>query len=203
MRENIASKYPLEYIEKHLYYDFISNAGSALKGDKKSWEILFLMRHYGMPTRLLDWSESFAVALYFAIEDPARKNPEIWLLNPIKLNKKNKEFGPQLINPELDIRYSYYEAFISKTVEPFKFPLALYPYRNNPRILSQKGLFTIHGTNGEDLSQLAKDCLIKIAVPNDAIDDALQFLKLSGINEHSIYTDLDSLSRHFKKKFKY
>lgn len=203
MRHNISSKYPLDYIEKHLYYDFISNAGSALKGNKKSWEILFLMRHYGMPTRLLDWSENFAVALYFAIEDPARNNPEIWLLNPIKLNAKNKEFGGRLINPELDINYSYYDAFISKTKKPFKYPLALYPYRNNPRILSQKGLFTIHGTNETELEKMAKDTLIKVSIPPKAIEDARQFLKLTGINEHSIYTDLDSLSRHFKKKFDY
>lgn len=31
------------------------------------WEYLFFMQHFGVPTRLLDWSENSHVALYFAI----------------------------------------------------------------------------------------------------------------------------------------
>ena len=39
---------------------------------------LMVLRHYGVPTRLLDWSTSPYVAAYFAVCDDNQKNGEIW-----------------------------------------------------------------------------------------------------------------------------
>jgi len=56
---------------------------------------LFLARHSGLPTRLLDWTEGSLVALYFAIveqealnEETGKKaNPVVWMIDPIELNR--------------------------------------------------------------------------------------------------------------------
>src|ERR1700747_1282643 len=46
-------------------FPFLNEAYGLPKDD---WEWYFLMQHYGLPTRLLDWSEGSLIALYFAIK---------------------------------------------------------------------------------------------------------------------------------------
>jgi hypothetical protein len=55
-------------------------------------ELYHIMQHYGLPTRLLDWTEGMLFALYFSIReistDDNSLTPCIWMLNPWWLNEK-------------------------------------------------------------------------------------------------------------------
>jgi hypothetical protein len=52
---------------------------------------LMVLRHYGVPTRLLDWSMSPYVAAYFAICDHDKKDGEIWSFNEPLYAKNGKD----------------------------------------------------------------------------------------------------------------
>ena len=78
------------YSETALMGQFVSRAPSRShrpcpdNDDYFGW--LFLAQHYGLPTRLLDWTESPLVAAYFAVERPDEDGC-IWALWPTGLNR--------------------------------------------------------------------------------------------------------------------
>src|SRR5260221_14104044 len=63
-REAGAAKKNLRQIEKNLFARFRTQAGELLPSGLESSEILSTMQHYGVPTRMMDWTDSLFVALY-------------------------------------------------------------------------------------------------------------------------------------------
>jgi FRG domain-containing protein len=56
------------------------------EGDWAGW--LFLMQHYRLPTRLLDWTESSLIAAFFAATDHLEQDGVLWALDPLALNER-------------------------------------------------------------------------------------------------------------------
>lgn len=54
---------------------------------------LAICRHYGAPTRLLDWSLSPYVALYFSVNDKMNQDGALWIVDPLATNDRRREQG--------------------------------------------------------------------------------------------------------------
>jgi hypothetical protein len=202
-------------IESDLFWEFSARARQIHGKLENHWDILFAMQHYGTPTRLLDWSETLAVAIYFAILESdtaapmaAEELPEpcIWVLNPYRLNEI--EWGGDLVHPpylgwEQDKgEYYEYSDLLVEGYMDWDWPTAIYPSQRTERSQAQNGWFTIHGDEFVPLESLRnhESFLRKVLLPRAAVEPARQFLRFGGINHYSIFADLESLSLHLKEK---
>jgi hypothetical protein len=74
---------PYRELEKHLLRNFRKYAQSMAGELGSFWRLLTVAQHYGLPTRLMDWTYSPYVALHFATEnlDHFDVDGVIWVVN--------------------------------------------------------------------------------------------------------------------------
>jgi hypothetical protein len=200
-------------LEHNLYFEFRARARELHGQHLTSWDVLFAMQHFRAPTRLLDWTETFAVALYFALSDrPAGRRPCIWLLNPLRLNEKSWGLADLLTPKYLGLgpsgqRYASYEdRLVGDEKMGWDEPVALYPDLTNARIHAQRGSFTIHGDVQEPLERIgsgARPFVASVDISEQAFDDGARFLALAGIDDALLFPDLDGLSKALRTKYRF
>lgn len=215
----------LDY-ELGAYLEFNARAGDVVHREPADeWEWYFLMQHYGMATRLLDWTTNPLVAFYFALKEAIKapvsstKTPSIWMICPQKMNLRSvgiewvfvpggeltKHWLPSSMNADRQQSFSF-EDRSNVTNEA---PLAIYPKRRNPRILAQAGTFTIHGTKTDSIDQfmlelpdhLRKISQIRLKVTPDHARELLRQLAVIGISTPTLFPEPESLARDIREKY--
>ncbi len=167
----------------------------------QSFDWLFLMQHYGVPTRLLDWSESPLVALYFAVENYGSHTGEdaaLWSLKPSELNKNaginnidEEFFIPSFEDIELE---NYSVEMLSQNTRTQLRPLATIATRNNPRIQAQHGVFTIHHHEKTPIEEVGdSNHVIKYVIPDAARELILKQLSILGFTKFQLFPELSSI----------
>lgn len=200
-------------LEKDFNTQFQSRAIPFLKTiPRDPWEWQFVMQHFGVPTRLLDWTVSGLAALAFAIifrEDKSDrdrhfgKNAGIWCLDPIKLNSLARiglaepEKIPD-ISKEQQIKTLY--DFNSKVPT---YPVAITGPLNNERIVAQKGVFTLFPNSApyQSLTEKEKsdEFLIKFIIRNEFVIPIRKELGRMGMSESTLFPDLSHLALELKR----
>jgi hypothetical protein len=168
----------------------------AIPGGDDLWDWYFLMQHFGAPTRLLDWTEGALIALYFAVKDnPGTNDAMVWALDPYELNRQvinRGEVFPVGSLAEAKDRSDVAE-WLEILIAP-KSPVAVLPIHANRRISTQHSCFTIFGADREGLSERA-DCLESVRIPGSRVKKVRRDLETCGIDETTVFPDLEGLGR--------
>lgn len=194
--------------EKTLLSAFKQNATMLTdKQPSNSFDWMFVMQHYGIPTRLLDWSESPLVALYFALQKSKDNNESdavIWALKPTELNKNAgiDEEKEDFFIPSFDYQVINGYSIESISDTPAKLnPVAVIATRNNPRIQAQMGVFTIHHKNKISIEDIGdKSHIIKYVIKKEAKPSILKQIELFGITKFQLFPELSSIESMMKNR---
>jgi hypothetical protein len=148
------------------------------------------------------------IALYFAVRDKRDEtDAAVWALDPWWLNKVVVEMD-EVIPPGAEAGLfekdsARYQDYLPDRYEvtgnlKVELPVAVYPTHFARRISSQRSCFTIHGSRPDGFDGLPSGPearLKKIVIPGRHVREMEDSLSIAGIDEVTIFPDLDGLGR--------
>lgn len=194
---------PTQVSEMTLIKKFKQNATLLMENNShEDFEWLFIMQHHGVPTRLLDWSESSLIALYFACCGNNNKDAALWVLLPSELNKHSgidpeENFDIPGIKELGNYNPKNYHADRTNIMAP---AAAITP-RNTSRMQAQQGTFTIFHKRKDAIEKIGdKKHVWRYIIPNENKKDIIEELKICGIDKFQLFPELSSIGETLQKE---
>ena len=172
--------------EKLMLKEFRRHLKSFNLNPSNDWELLAIAQHHGMVTRLLDWTSSPLVALWFAIRKPATsgKNAVVYIFEC----DPSEHLVTDLENTKPD----------GKGTTKFFVPNIV-----TDRIRVQQGYFSSHKRSVKTKNWTAlqkhqdyKSFLKRIEIRPEHFSSIRYSLDRCGINESTMFPDLDGMCKH-------
>jgi hypothetical protein len=177
-----------------------------LTSPKDESDIYFIQQHYRMPTRLLDWTTSPLAALHFAVESNEGSDAALFAMDAHDLgpgqNGKRKDGGDFqgiATSRDPDFVKALFPIFRWKDRSDFPgFILPVRPDHFDRRIALQRGCFTFHPPDRGTLTKNEVRTLKVFRIPAAVKPRIRSELALLGVDQFSIYGDLDHLAVYLK-----
>ncbi len=189
----------------HLY-----DRENIIPDSKLAW--LSVMQHYGVPTRLVDFTDSPYVALYFALEayQPSTlADFAIFALDYTAVMEASIAHIGTKDSSFVETRASVYakqDKVFDEIVDRFSYDIAwvIEPKRHNERLDRQGGCFVISGNGDKRIADalelpLYSTCpFVKYTIDHSLYESIFALLRKMNLTSKSLYGDLDGLARSIK-----
>jgi hypothetical protein len=197
-------------LERHLAQDFRVMSAGIRRGDEGEAELYFLQQHYRMWTRLLDWTNNALAGLYFAVSSRPASDGMLFMMDAYRLGPtQNGKYNNGMANFEgiADSRHPLFQEALhviywwdnDKQLPDFIFPIR--PDYFDRRITLQRGCFTFHVPRRRVLTGSENDTLKSYLIPAPAKRRIADELALLGIDDFSIFGDMEHLSSRLKAAY--
>jgi len=185
-------------LECEMFMQFRS-AGAALLQSDDMVDMYFAAQHFGMPTRLLDWSTNPLAALFFACRDQSPTDGVVYAMNAREVIPGDATFdGKRLPQAVMTMRHDLVLDAVAVSYwatpdpEQCNYILPVRPDVVPGRIGAQGSCFTLHMHRSGDA---APKKTVSIRVETASKRPILEQLHRLGVNQFTVFEDLDHLSK--------